>query len=118
MVPESEDYAVLMVGPHSIHIVDVSDPEHPKKVFREHGEGILTGDNIADGLFEGRYVGVYWHKSGHYHRRTDRIRWYDRLNTPKVPNTFKKPLWAESKRQTGSRWLMIRCSLSPTEATG
>ena len=100
MVPESEDYAVLMVGPHSIHIVDVSDPEHPKKVFREHGEGILTGDNIADGLFEDRYVGVYWHKSGHYHRRTDRIRWYD-LKHPEGPKYVQETTLGRIKTANG-----------------
>lgn len=77
VVPEGTHYAVLVVGPHSIHIVDINDPSKPVKALREHGQGILTGDNIANGLFAGRYVGVYWHKSGHFHKRTDRIRWYD-----------------------------------------
>ena len=77
VIPGDSDFAVIMVGPHSIHIVDISDPTAPEMVFREYGQGILTGDNIANGLFSGRYVGVYWHKSGHYHKPTDRIRWYD-----------------------------------------
>ncbi|MDA0346456.1 MAG: hypothetical protein O3C20_03535 [Verrucomicrobia bacterium] len=77
IVPESGEFAILMVGPHSIHVVDIQNPENPKRVFREYGQGILTGDNIADGLFSNRYAGVYWHKSGNYHKPNDRIRWYD-----------------------------------------
>lgn len=77
IVPEPGRFALLIVGPHSIHVVDLQDPERPKRVFREFGEGILTGDNIADGLFSERYAGVYWHKSGNFHKPTDRISWYD-----------------------------------------
>ena len=77
IVSESGEFAVLMVGPHSIHIVDLRNPKNPKRVFREHGQGILTGDNIANGIFSDRYIGVYWHKSGNYHKPTDRVRWYD-----------------------------------------
>ncbi len=77
VVSESGDLATLIVGAHSIQIVDVQDPGSPVLVFREHGQGILTGDNIIDSLSSNGVAGVFWHKSGHYHKPTDRIRWYD-----------------------------------------
>ncbi|MCB1121770.1 MAG: beta-propeller domain-containing protein [Verrucomicrobiae bacterium] len=77
IVPAPGDIAVLMVGPGRIHVVGLRDPANPRRVFEDSREGILTGDNIADGLFLDRYAAVYWHKSGNYHKPTDCIRWYD-----------------------------------------
>ena len=77
IVPEPGRYALLMVGSYSFHIVDLQDPQKPVCLFKEHGHGFLTGDNIADGLISQRYVGVFWHKSGGFQKETDRVRWYD-----------------------------------------
>jgi hypothetical protein len=92
IVPEPGRFAVLIVGPHSIHVVDLQNPETPKRVSREYGQGILTGDNIADGIFSERFVGVYWHKSGNFHTPNDRIRWYDLHNPDGIELTQETTL--------------------------
>lgn len=77
IVPEPGRYGLLMIGGSGFHIVDLQDPQQPVCVFKESGQGMLTGDNVADGLIGQRYAGVFWHKSGGWRKETDRIRWYD-----------------------------------------
>jgi hypothetical protein len=69
VIPPPGKYALLHVGSSALHIVDVSNPADVKCVLKDTRTGLLYGDQIADGLLEGRYACVFWHVSGLY--------WYD-----------------------------------------
>ena len=63
--PPPGKYALLEVGEASIHIVDVSDPTQPNFQL-EASHGMLYGDQIVDGLMDGRYAMAFWHAAGLY----------------------------------------------------
>jgi len=49
--------------------VDVYDPAQPTLALKETRFGLLYGNQIMDGLIEGRYAAAFWHVSG--------LHWYD-----------------------------------------
>jgi hypothetical protein len=63
--PPPGKYALIEVGESSVHIVDVSDPTRPSFQL-EASHGTLYGDQIVDGLMDGRYAMAFWHASGLY----------------------------------------------------
>ncbi|MBM4087475.1 MAG: hypothetical protein FJ272_21995, partial [Planctomycetes bacterium] len=75
VIPPPAKYALLHVGQNALHIVDVSDPSDVTCVLKDSRLGLLYGDQIADGLLEGRYACVFWHATGAY--------WYDLYGGPK-----------------------------------
>lgn len=74
-VPPPGKYALVEVGGSTLHIVDVSNPAAPKLVLKDVRPGLLYGNQIMDGLIEGRYASVFWHVSG--------LHWYDLYGGPK-----------------------------------
>ncbi len=68
-VPEPGRFALLQVGGSTVHIVDVSDPAHPRLAMEDTRHGLLYGHQLSDGLLGGRYAAVFWHVSG--------LHWYD-----------------------------------------
>jgi hypothetical protein len=74
VVPAPGRYALLHVGPSALHIVDVSDPAHPKLALKDSRLGLLYGYQITDGLLDGRYASCFWHVTGFY--------WYDLYGGP------------------------------------
>ena len=76
VVPEPGRYALLAIGSTHVEIVDVSNPAAPRSVLREQHFGLLYGDQIAEGVVDGRYACVFWHESG--------IHWYDLGAEPPV----------------------------------
>ena len=69
IVPDPGKYGLLHVGSSYLQIVDLSAPASPRRVFETHEFGLNYGDQIADGLIDGRYACAFWHVSGLY--------WYD-----------------------------------------
>jgi hypothetical protein len=69
VVPAPHKYALLHVGPNTLHVVDVSNPNQATCVFRDSRLGLFYYGPIAEGLLAGRYACCHWHVSGLY--------WYD-----------------------------------------
>ncbi len=69
VVPASGEYAFLHVGANALHFVDITEPASPKRVLKDSRHGLLYGNQITDGLLEGRYACCFWHVTGFY--------WYD-----------------------------------------
>jgi hypothetical protein len=63
------------VGANILQVVDVSAPSDVRCILRDSRLGLLYGDQIADGLLEGRYACAFWHVSGLY--------WYDLYGGPR-----------------------------------
>jgi hypothetical protein len=82
VVPPPGRFALLHVGPSTLHIVDVGDPAEPVRVLRDSHLGLFYSAPIARGLLEDRYACCHWHVSGLY--------WYD--------------LGAETPKPTGERY--------------
>jgi hypothetical protein len=78
-------YALLHVGPSTLHIVDVSNPSEPKRVLEDSRLGLFYYNPIAQGLLANRYACCHWHVTGLY--------WYDLTAAP--------PQW--SSHHEGSR---------------
>lgn len=69
-------YALLHVGPGTLHVVDVSNPGEPIRVFKDSRLGLFYYNLIARGVLGDRYACCHWHVSGLY--------WYDfAAGTPK-----------------------------------
>lgn len=68
-VPAPGRYALVQVGGQHIHIVDISVRSAPKLVLQDTHLGLLYGNQVLDGLVQGRYSAVFWHASG--------LHWYD-----------------------------------------
>jgi len=62
-------YALLHVGPSTLHIVDVGNPSEPKRVLDDSQLGLFYYNPIARGLLADRYACCHWHVTGLY--------WYD-----------------------------------------
>ena len=75
VVPPPGKYALLGVGANILQVVDVSAPSDVRCILRDSRLGLLYGDQIADGLLEGRYACAFWHVSGLY--------WYDLYGGPR-----------------------------------
>jgi hypothetical protein len=68
-VPGDANYAIVQVGVHKIHFVDVTNPADPQMVLEDQHPGLLYGDQLMRGLIDGRYACAFWHVSG--------LHWYD-----------------------------------------
>ena len=69
VVPAAEKYALLHVGPNTLHVVDITNPNQPTCVFRDSRLGLFYYGPIAEGQLADRYACCHWHVSGLY--------WYD-----------------------------------------
>jgi len=80
VVPPPGKYALVHVASRTLHILDVSDPRHPRLVLKDAHPGLMYGYNIAEGLLDGRYACCGWcYRSGYF--------WYDLYGGPKpVPS--------------------------------
>jgi hypothetical protein len=74
VVPPPGKYALLHVGFHMLHILDVSDPAQPRLVLKEARPGCLYGYHIAEGLLDARYACCGWAYGAYY--------WYDLYGGP------------------------------------
>jgi len=68
-IPGDGTYAIVQIGVHKIHIVDLTNPAIPRKVLEDQHPGLLYGDQLMRGLVDGRYTCAFWHVSG--------LHWYD-----------------------------------------
>ncbi len=76
VVPAPGSFALLHVGPSTLHLVDVRDAGSPVCVLRDSHLGLFYSAPIARGLLDDRYTCCHWHVSGLY--------WYDLAGqTPK-----------------------------------
>jgi len=67
-------YVLLHVGPATLHIVDVSDPNKPIRELQDSRLGLFYYHPLARGLLGGRYACSHWHVTGLY--------WYDLAKDP------------------------------------
>ena len=74
-VPGDGRYALLQAGANKFLIIDVSNPNHPERVFDDTRPGLLYGDQMMRGLIDDRYTCVFWHVSG--------LHWYDLKSSPR-----------------------------------
>ena len=70
----ADHYALLHVGPGTLHVVDVSNPAEPTCVLKESHLGLFYYNPISPGLLADRYACCHWHVTGLY--------WYDLSDTP------------------------------------
>ncbi len=93
VVPPPGRYALLQVNLSTLDIVDVIDPENPRRVLRDAGHGFLY--QIAEDLIDDRCACVLWQLGGVY--------WYDLYGGPEPVFTGDK--YAYRLRQGAAvRW--------------
>ena len=59
-------YALLHVGAGTLHIVDVSNPNEPKRVLKDSRLGLFYYNPITRGLLADRHALCQWHVTGLY----------------------------------------------------
>lgn len=59
-------YGLIHVGPATVEVVDLADPARIRSVLQEKHLGLLYGDQITDGLVDGRYASAFWHVTGYW----------------------------------------------------
>ena len=64
VVPAPGRFALMHCGGSAIYIVDLQDPVQPRLVLSNPQVGLFYGDQLADKLFDNRYLVAHWHRSG------------------------------------------------------
>jgi len=73
-VVAADKYALLHVGPATLHIVDISNPAKPTRVLKDSRLGLFYYNAITRNLLADRYACCNWHVTGLY--------WYDLADSP------------------------------------
>lgn len=68
-IPGDGRHALVQVGVHKIHIVDVKEAGDPRLAMEDQNMGLLYGDQLMRGVIDGRFACAFWHVSG--------LHWYD-----------------------------------------
>ena len=83
IVPRPGRFALLHVGPGTLHIVNVTDSATPGRVLRESHLGLFYSSPLPQGLLDDRYTCCHWHVSGLY--------WYDLAGETPAPTGQRYP---------------------------
>ena len=83
VVPPPGRFAILHVGPSTLHILNVTDPANPVRVLRDSQLGLFYCSPLPQGLLDDRYTCCHWHVSGLY--------WYDLTGETPKPTGRRYP---------------------------
>ncbi len=83
VVPRPGRFALLHVGPSTLHTLDVSDPTAPSQVLRDSQLGLFYCSPLPQNLLDNRYTCCHWHVSGLY--------WYDLAGEKPKPTGERYP---------------------------